>query len=504
MNYLLAHDVGTSGDKAALITPDGRVVATAFEPYPTHYPRRLWAEQNPEDWWRAVGHTTQRVLEQGGVGPGEVLGLAFSTQMINLIPLDAMAMPLRPCISWLDGRAGAEAKMVMRRLGGRKAFALIVGATLTGKDLLPKYLWLKRSEPDVYSQAATFVDASGYLLYQATGRLAYEWSTASVTGLFSLKSKTWSDFLIRFFGLDRAKFPELVQSTEKVGSLRPAAASHLGLLAGTPVFGGAGDAMSAAVGSGAVGEREGHLSLGTSGFVGIVTSKRLIGRRGIATIQSADPTKLLLIGETETAAACLRWAAKELYGAESEAGIYKRMDDDVAGTEPGAGGLIFTPWLYGERCPVADERLRAGFLNLGANHSRAQMTRAIYEGVAYNLRWIIESIADLYKFRPDPLRVVGGGALGLPWLQIVADVTGCTLESVPHPQEAGAVGAAMLAAVGLGLYPSVEAIKTTLSPSSVIVPDPAPRPFYDESYAAFRAAYRSLRRFYKDVNRKES
>lgn len=501
MDYLLAHDVGTSGTKAALVTTDGRSVATAYEPYLTHYPRPLWAEQNPEDWWHAVANTTRQVMEASKASPGQILGLCFSTQMVNAIPLDAQAKPLMPCISWLDGRAGEEAQIVMRKLGGPTLFAAIVGVAMTGKDLLPKYLWLKRKEPEIYAQASAIVDASGYLLHRATGRLVYEWSCASVTGLFNLKTKVWDTSLFRLFGLDQKKFPELAQSHERIGGLTAEAAADLGLKAGTPVFGGAGDAMTAAVGSGAVGEDDGLLCLGTSGFVCITSSKRVTGKRGIATIQSADPGKLLLIAEMETAGACLKWAAKELYCADADSATFQRMDQDVAGTAPGAGGLIFTPWMYGERCPVADESLRAAFINLGSNHTRSQMARAIYEGVAYNVRWILESIAELYGFRPDPVRVIGGGARGLPWLQIVADVTGRALESVPGPQEASAVGAALIAAVGLGLYPNIESVKSLVPAGHAVQPDPAPRVTYDKLYAAYRQVYRSLRGLYHTLNR---
>ncbi len=501
MDYLLAHDVGTSGAKAALVTTDGRVAATAFEPYATRYPRPLWAEQNPQDWWRAVVATTRRLLESSGAEPRQILGLAFSTQMVNALPVDAQCQPLMPCISWLDGRAGEEAQIVMRKVGGPAIFAMIVGVAMTGKDLLPKYLWLKRKMPEAYTQAAAIIDTSGYLLYQATGKLVYEWSVASVTGLFNLKSKTWDNTLIRYCGLDSSKFPALVQSHERVGGLRPEAASALGLLEGMPVFGGAGDAQTAAVGSGAVGEGEAHLCLGTSGFVGIITGKRITGKRGIATIQSADPGKLLLIAEMETAGACLKWAAQELYCASPDPEIFKRMDDEVAGTAPGADGLIFTPWMYGERCPVADESVRAAFVNLGANHTRPQMTRAIYEGVAYNVRWILDSIAELYNFRADPLRVTGGGAKGLPWLQIVADVTGRTLEGTTDPQTASAIGAALIAAVGLGIYPSIEATKALVPAGHIVTPHPAPHATYDELYAAYRQVYRSLRKLYRTLNR---
>ncbi|MCW5852503.1 MAG: FGGY-family carbohydrate kinase, partial [Anaerolineae bacterium] len=490
MDHLLAYDVGTSGTKAVLVSLDGQIVATAFAPYPLYYPRPGWAEQDPADWWAAAGIAGRQALAQAGAAPGQVVGLAFATQMLNVVALDAHAQPLGRCISWLDSRADDEARRVMRLLGGPTLFAQVVGATLTGKDLLPKYRWLKRHAPDVYRRAATLVDASGYLLYQATGQLVCEWTCASVTGLFNLKTKTWDRALTRFMGLDPARFPSLAPSTAQVGGLTGGAAAYLSLRPGTPVFAGAGDAMAAAVGSGAVGEGEGHLCLGTSGFAGIMTSRRVTGKRGIATVQSADPGKLLMIGETEMAAACLAWAARELYGgAADDASIYAQMDADVAATPPGADGLLFLPWLYGERCPVADEHVRGGFLNLTPHHTRPHLARAVYEGVAFNLAWILDAMRQYYGRRPDPLRVIGGGARSAAWLQILADVTERRLEVVPQPQIAGAVGAAMLAAVGLGRYPSVEAVKAAIPVSGVVAPEPSQRATYAGLSAAFRQVY---------------
>mgnify|MGYP005840812623 CR=1 FL=1 len=501
MEYFLAHDVGTSGCKAVIVTGSGRMVAKAFSPYPTQYPKPLWAEQNPEDWWKGVIEATREVLASSGVNPQEIHGMAFSTQMVNAIPIDSRGDPLRPCISWLDGRAWEEARLVMRRLGGARVFSFIVGSALTGKDLLPKYLWLKRHEPEIYKAAAAIVDCSSYLLFRATGNLVYEWSTASVTGLFNLKSKTWDKTLIRFFGLDPVKFPELVRSYTRVGGLTQRAAAELGLPEGLPIFAGAGDAMSAAVGCGAVGEGEAHLCLGTSGFVGIVTARRVVGRRGIVSIQSADPEKFLLIAETETAAACLRWAVREIYGMQPETEAFDRMDHEVSLEAPGSGDLIFTPWMYGERCPVADESLRAAFINLGANHRRAQMARAVYEGVAYNIRWILESISAYYGFKAEPLRVLGGGARSPVWMRIMAEVCQRTLEIVPNPQEVSAIGAGLIAALGAGLHSSFESLKALIPVESIVRPDLTWEATYARLYDSFRQIHRSLRGIYHQLNR---
>jgi xylulokinase len=503
MQYLLGHDVGTSGDKAVLITTDGQIVASDVEPYPTHYPKPLHAEQDPEEMWGAVSTTTRRLLDKTGVQPKDILAMSFSSQMVNAILLDRQVKPLRPAINWMDGRAVEEADMVMRKLGGPKIFATLVGVAITGKDLLPKYLWLKRNEPGLYDEAVAIVDVSGYILHRATGKLVYERSTASVTGFLNLKKKTWDTTLMRFFGVDRTKFPELISSHEQVGGLTKEASSETGLLEGTPVIAGAGDAMAVAVGSGAVLEGEGHLCLGTSGFVGIVTSKRKTGKQGIATIQSADLEKLLLIGETETCGACLKWAARELYQMEPGPPAYAHMDKIVAETEPGSGGLIFAPWMYGERSPVADECVRASFINLGANHSRAQMTRAIYEGVAYNLNWILETMERRFGIHPDPIRVLGGGAKGLPWLQMISDISGRTLETIPYPRETAAVGAALLGAVGMGIYPSIEALKQVVPTGEIVEPNANPPKIYRKLYDTFKRIYPSLYKVYHSLNEPE-
>ncbi|MGB9673995.1 MAG: xylulokinase [Anaerolineales bacterium] len=500
MQHILAYDVGTSGCKAALVSEKGEILHTAYQTYPTYYPQPLYAEQNPSDWWKAVCETTKQLLQVTSIAPAEIAGLAFSTQMVNLIPVDQTGVPLRPCISWLDGRAEEEAQWVMRKLGGQVIFAAVVGVAMTGKDLLPKYIWLKKHESEIYRGAAAFIDASGYLLARATGRLVYEWTTASVTGLFDLKKKQWDAFLMHFFGLDEEKFPELVLPHEKVGGLTAQAAAELGLIEGLPVFGGAGDAMTAAVGSGAVGEAEGHLCLGTSGFVGIVTSKRVTGKRGIPTIQSADPAKLLLIGESETVGECLKWAGREFFQREPDGDTFARMDEIVGGVEPGAGRLLFTPWMYGERTPIADERVRAAFINLGANHTYAHMLRAIYEGVGYNFRWILENIQELYGFRPDPLRVIGGGAKGLPWVQIVADITGRTLESVAEPQHTTALGAGFIAMVGLGILNSIEDVKKIVPVAHVVLPQKENQPIYNELFAHFKELYPALKNIYHRLN----
>lgn len=503
MSYLLAHDVGTGGNKAVLVDTDGTICATAFAPYPIHYPRPDWAEQEPEDWWRAVVFTTRQVMQQSGVSPRDILGIAHTTQLLGIVPMGADGRPLRPAIIWLDARAPGQAERIMGRFLGARVFAAIGGAELSGKDGLPKLLWLKENEPKVYQQMTCFLDVNGYLTYRATSRQVFEWSCASAIG-FDLKKKDWLRGVIRYIGLDQSKFPPLVRSIDRVGGLTAEAARECGLREGTPVFGGGGDAQGAAAGSGSVGEGEGHIYLGTSGWVGVVTQKNLTGRYGVVGMQSADPGKALLFAEMETAGACLKWIADEFYQAERAdpkvANVYALMDQKVQTVPPGSDYLVCTPWMYGERAPVADTWVRATFFNLSADHTREHLLRAVYEGVAYNLRWIIEIVEKKFGFPLPVLRVIGGGARGAPWMQIIADVTGRRVESVAHPLEAGAVGIALTAGVGLGLYPDLQTLKKVVRVEREFEPQACNAECYDCLYRAYRRLYDHLRGLYRQVN----
>jgi xylulokinase len=302
-------------------------------------------------------------------------------------------------------------------------------------------------------------------------------------------------------GLDPAKLPPLVRPTDKVGELTPEAAGELGLLQGTPVIAGAGDAPCAAVGAGAVREGAGHICLGTSAWLGVVTSRRPKGKRGVATIQSADPDKAFLFAESETAGGCLEWGAKNLYSGDASAlDVYAAMDRIVEKVPAGSHGLIFTPWMYGERAPIADCNARSTFVNLSGQHTREDMMRAVYEGVAYNIRWLVEIVSGEFGFPLPKLRAIGGGAKGATWMQMLADVTHRRIETVHDPKEAGAVGAALVAAVGLGIYPGFEALESVPKVERTLEPQPENSTVYDQLFDCFRESYSQLRPLYRKMN----
>jgi xylulokinase len=502
--YFLAHDAGTGGNKAVLVDVNGNVCATSFCPYPTSYPHPDWAEQDPEDWWQAVVTTTREVMKQSRVSPKEIIGIAHTTQLMGIVPLNGNdPKPMRPAIIWLDGRAAEEATQLMAKFMGPKVFALFSGTPLSGKDGLPKLLWLKAREPELYNKMDCFLDVNGYLTYRETGEKVMDWSCASAFG-FELDKKDWMRGIIKYIGLDESKFPRLARSIDNVGNLTREAAKETGLLEGTPVFGGSGDVMSAAVGSGAVGDNDGHIYLGTSGWVAVSTSKPFLGDQGIVCMQSAQPEKALLMAEMETAGACLKWIADNFYKAEKSdpkvKNVYALMDELTGRVPAGSDGLICTPWIYGERAPVSDTFVRSTFFNLSASHTREHMLRAVYEGVAYNLRWLIEVVESKFKFPLPVLRIIGGGARGNPWMQIIADVTGRRLEVVANPLEAGAVGVALTAAVGLGIYPDFQSLKKVVRVTREFLPQSCNGKCYDELFKTYKKIYGCLQGLYHEVN----
>lgn len=502
--FIVAHDVGTSNNKAVLVDMEGGVHGKVLQPYDIRYPRPGWAEQDPEEWWKAITVTTSQLLSTTGVSSADIACIVFSTQMLGIVPMDEKGVALRQGIIWMDNRAPEEARWVMNKFLGRTTFALVAGAEIGGKDGIPKLIWLKRNEPEIYQKMKCFLDVNGYLKYRCTGNMSMDWSNASGFGL-DLKKKDWLKAIFSYVGLDVNKLPPLTRSIDKVGTLSQGAAAQMGLLEGTPVMGGAGDTASAAVGSGAVGEGDGHISMGTSAWVGVVTNKTPTGKNGIASIQSADPHKAFLLAQMEVAGGCLKWLGDQVCRTEntdpSIANIFGYMDGKVKEILAGSDYLIFMPWMYGERTPVSDTYIRSGFLNLTPGHTREHLIKAVYEGVAYNIRWIIERVEKEYKFPLPSLRVIGGGALGHPWMQIIADVTGKTIEPVCNPQEAGAVGVAMAAAVGLGVYPDFESLKKVVKVEYSFKPQINNSQIYDHLYRSYKELYADLKGFYKRLNK---
>ena len=490
--YLLGHDLGTSGCKAALTDLQGRVLASAEHRYPVHYSPDGRAEQDPEDWWMAIVQTTRALLAQSGVRPDQVAGLSMSAQMVGTLPVDEQGRPLRRAMIWLDARAQQEAEYLRKKTG----FDFI-----DGKAPSAKVRWLMIHEPHIYARTYKVLDCKDYLQHRMTGVYATDYTLAAATTYFNPWTRRWWRRVLRAMELPEEKLPSPVPSTARVGELTHQAAQELGLPPGTPVIAGGGDVPCAVVGSGAITVGRGHLCLGTSAWVFSVTKDFILDAEGVLPIFTCDHTTYALGGEMDNAGGCLKWFREQLLtesdqqaGRQKGMSIYQYMDHLAAQVEPGAEGLLFLPWIWGERSPVNDESVRGGFVNLGSNHTRAHMIRAILEGVGHHLRWILDRI-EAAGIPQRALNVIGGGAVSELWLQILADVTGVKMLQVEGPLDACARGAAMTAAVGLGIYPDFAAVEKVIRlTGKEFTPDPSRRALYQRAYAAFRYLYPPMSR----------
>lgn len=501
--YVIAHDVGTSSIKTALISDQGEVLSHATSAYGFTYPKPGWVEQNPEDYWTGSVSNTRNILAESKIDPAKILGIVFSTQAMGIIPLDEKNKLLKHNITWVDGRAEDQARWLMRLLGGKKLFTKLIGIEVTGKDVIPKLRWLKQNEPGVYNRTSTILDVNGYLKFRATGKKVFEWTGACSYG-FNLKRKDWERMLFRVAGIDIGKLPPLVRSTDVVGTLTGQAASELGLPESIPVYGGCDDTQSAAVGSGSTREGEAHIYLGSSAWAAITTARNMKHKNGAAVLQSADAGMNLVVGITESAGSNFDWMIEKFYRYEKKnpaiKDIYAFIDKETEGIPPGCDHLVFTPWLLGERCPVSTTTTRGTVFNLGLEHSRGHVVKALLEGVAFNLRWIFENYQRDFGFRPTKIRAIGGGSVNAKWMQGIADIIGLPVETITQPTMAGALGAASCVLTGSGVFREFNDINQFIEVKNRYIPDPSLGGIYGKLFQSYKNIYRGLKKAYIEAN----
>jgi xylulokinase len=501
--YVLAHDVGTSSVKTALIDKQGVIIAHCTTAYGITHPQPGWAEQNPDDYWKGSVSNTREVVRSAGIDRNEIIGIVFTTQSMGIIPVDKNGKILRYNITWVDGRADKEARWLMNLIGGKAIFKKIIGTEITGKDVLPKLRWLKNNKPEIYNQTDKVLDVNGFLKYRATGKMVFEWSGAC-SYIFDLKKKDWVYPLFKLIGFDIHKLPPLVRSTDVVGTLTKEAAIELDLPESIRVFGGCDDTQSAAIGSGSSNDGEAHIYLGTSAWVGITTRKNLKHKNGAVVLQSADPSMNLLVGITESAGSNLGWMIEKFYKYEKNnpevENIYDFINKETRGIPAGSDHLIFTPWLHGERCPVSTTTTRGTVFNLGPEHSRGHLVNALLEGIGYNLRWIMENIKHDFGFNPVKIRAIGGGSVNDKWMQGIANITGKTVETITQPTLAGTLGAASCVFVGCGYFKSFNDINKIIQVKNIYAPDPSLSKIFDELFKSYKNIYSGLKNAYHIAN----
>jgi xylulokinase len=487
---------------------NGQVLYSAYEPYGISYPKPEWVEQDPDELWQVVAATSRRVIQESGIDPHEILGVGISAQMWNTLPVDEKGVPLTPMLSWLDLRSVKQADRVVE--GDMAAFIFKhTGNIPTAKDSIPKILWLKEERPEVWERTAYVLDCKEYILFKLTGKIAIDWVGASVYFLFNPYTKRWSEEVCSALGIPLEKLPPAFPCTDVIGEVTEGAARQTGLVAGTPVVICAGDVAVAQSGAGANQDGKVHLCIGTATWIGVSTSTfRNDPEKPFWGLNHIDPNKYIIAGEMETGGGALMWfrdafcQEERRLAAEQGKSSYELISEMVEATTPGADKLIFLPWLSGERAPVLDHYARGAFVGLNMSHTKSHMARAVMEGVAYHLRWICEAM-ERVGFAIDGFNGIGGGCNSPAWTQIISNVTGRPLRVVKNHLEAGASGAALTVAVGLGIHANMDSVDDLIEINRVVEPDEAPRKRYEDLYQEYRQLYLALSPIYKRLYRAE-
>ena len=453
--YILAHDLGTSGNKATLYALDGRLVKSCVASYPLTVTEANTAEQNADDWWRAVVNSTRLLLED--ISPADIAAVSFSGQMMGCLCVDESGNPLRPSLIWADMRSVREAEMIGQNLSPDE-FYRIIGHRLSPSYSATKLMWVRDNEPDVYKRTYRMLNAKDYIVYRLTGVFATEPSDASSTCLMDISTLSWSDTVIRAAGLSGDKLPDIIPSTAVAGTVTAEAARATGLLCGTPVVMGGGDGSCAAVGCGVVKEGSANLCLGTSSWISVASKTPIFDpERKTFTFAHVVPDSYIPTGTMQTGGGALSFAVKMLYGAPnghpaySKEEIYRSVNEEVYASPLGAKGLTFLPYLMGERSPRWNDRAKGSFIGLTMAHERGDMLRAVMEGVGFNLAIILDTLQK-NGCVIDSLIAVGGGARNPAFIDILADILAVSVKVPNDLEEATSMGAAITGGVGIGAF----------------------------------------------------
>lgn len=520
-DLILTIDLGTSGPKVSLFTLRGEYVAHAFQPNTVDLIPGGGAEQDPGQWWDTICQTSRAVLSESGIDPGRIDAIVPTTQWSGTVAVDDKGMHIRKAIIWMDSRGKPYLEKHFATpptISGYNIWKLFHYLRINGgipggagKDPAAHMLFIRFEEPEIYEKTAFFLEPKDYIASRLSGNV-----TASGDSVFlhfntdnrDINNIRYHPLLVRYGMIDRRKLPPLVKSTTIVGGLTEKSAQEMGLPAGIPIVSGTPDVHSAAIGSGAVEMHEGHVYVGTSSWlVAHVPFKKTDIFNSIASVPSGIPGRYLIMNEQESAGACLNYLRDniiyhqdQLLQEKDKPDVFKIFDEIVEGIPAGSDRLIFCPWLYGERQPVEDHMLRGILFNQSLSTNRGHMIRAIYEGVAYNSRWLMEAVESFSGKKFSSLRFVGGGANSDVWSQIYADVLNVSIEQVKDPILANSRGAALLGSLALG-HITIDDIAGAVKVRETYHPVSENRSLYDELYREFRELHRVNKKIFHRLNR---
>ena len=496
-DLLLAHDLGTTGNKASLFDTQGNLVASSFHSYETEYLHNGWAEQNPEDWWTAVKTSTTELIQQSKVDAKRIAVISFSGQMMGCLLVDPKGNPLRKAIIWADQRSVAEAHHLADRVGEENVYR-ITGHRISPTYSAEKIAWVRGNEPEVFRKAYRALQAKDFVRFRLTGRMATDYSDASGMNSWDIRKKEWSAEILNALGIPGELLPETRPSVEVAGEIPSQVAVELGIPRGTPVAIGGGDGPCAAVGAGVVGEGDAYCYIGSSSWIAIANPGPVYDpARRTVNFYHLDPDMVTPTGTMQSAGASYQWVRntfcrEEMSQAEQQGiSTYELMNQQAEQSQPGAGGLLFLPYLMGERSPHWNPEARGVFLGLSLSHNKADILRSVLEGVCFNLRIILEAFTA-QGIEIPAIKVIGGGARGRFWRQIMADILGRPIQTLALLEEATSLGAAVAGGVACGVFQSVKVARQLSKVVEVQEPRPELRERYDRAYAVFQEAYQAL------------
>lgn len=528
-DLILAVDIGTSECKAVLVNATTGLIDSKRMRYEDglKYPHPGWVEQIPTQLSNAIFSTTFDLINSHENLKKNIRGLTFTSQMQCVLPLDDNGKPVNDMnmLSWMDARAVDITRNIMfkgwPRIQGYPAgkllkFLSITGGIpgLSGKDTISKIVWFKHEQPEIYKKTYKFVDIKDYAVYLATGRFVTSVDVAYITWLMDTRNgiNQWSEKLCNMYNLDINKLCEILPSTANVGTIIDSFAERTGLNPGIPVINGAGDLLTSAIGSGAIEIGSLHSNIGTAGWVGChFPEKTKDIANYVGTIASGIPNLYLILSKQETLGGAFDWLKEILFPAEasrdtSDEDLYKKIDSGIKNSPPGAKNLIFTPWLSGERSPLNDANLRGQIFNIGMDHNRDDLFRAVCEGVAFNLLWGMEVVEKLSKKYQKPgdsrneIIVMGGASKSDAWCQIFADIWQKKVRRIKNPQMASAIGAACIAMVSLGIFKDFSDIKQLVNFEKEFIPNSENKQIYNKIYTQYRKLYKNNIKMFRNLN----
>ncbi len=503
MKYLLAHDIGTSGNKATLFSVEGTLIKSCTVSYEAHYFNGTWVEQEAEDWWRAVCESSKELIRSAGIDAKEIAAISFSGQMMGCLCVDRNGRPLRPSIIWADSRAQKQALKIERKIS-QKDYYHISGHRNTASYGIQKLMWIRENEPEIYKKTYKVLNAKDYIVFKLTGKFYTEPSDANSFGCFDLKTFQWSDKILECTGVDREKLPEIVPSTYVAGEVARQVAVQAGLAEGTPVVMGGGDGVVANIGCGSIAPGKTYCCMGTSAWITTTTDQPVFDEE-MRTVTWAHviPGLYAPNGTMQYAGGSYSWVKQVICTLEMEqakkngTSPYDEMNRLAKDSPIGSGGVVFLPYMLGERAPRWNPYAKGTWLGLKPENTRGDMVRSVLEGITMNLSICLDILRA--KAGIEEITVVGGGAKSEVWQQIMADIYDAEIKVPRLLEEGGSMGAAVIGGVGVRVYPDFSAIERFMKIDQVKAPDRESVKKYGEIKKIFEQYYSALKDVFEEI-----